>query len=75
LAKAITAELPDWQVWSIERRENLLEDHSVLDRALAGQVTAKQMFDYYLGWLADSSISPHYQPVSNDSALSPRSGG
>jgi pimeloyl-ACP methyl ester carboxylesterase len=68
LAKAITQELPDYQVWSIERRENLLEDHSVLDQALAGQVTVKQLFDYYLGWLADSSISPHFQPVSNESA-------
>ena len=28
---------PDWQVWAVERRENLLEDHSVLDRAKAGQ--------------------------------------
>jgi pimeloyl-ACP methyl ester carboxylesterase len=65
LAKAITHQLPDYQVWSIERRENLLEDHSVLDQALAGQVTAKQMFNYYLGWLSDSSISPHYQPVAD----------
>ena len=36
LAKAITARAKGWQVWSVERRENLLEDHSVLDRGKAG---------------------------------------
>jgi pimeloyl-ACP methyl ester carboxylesterase len=63
LAKAIVAAMPDWQVWSVERRENLLEDHSVLDQAIAGQVAPKQLFNYYLGWLTDNSITPHFQPV------------
>jgi hypothetical protein len=65
-AKSLVAEMPDWQVWSIERRENLLEDHSMLDRAIAGQVTAKEMFNYYLGWIADNSITPHYPPVADN---------
>ena len=30
------AKAKGWQVWAVERRENLLEDHSVLDRAKAG---------------------------------------
>ena len=30
LAKWIVARAPGWQVWSVERRENLLEDQSVL---------------------------------------------
>jgi hypothetical protein len=34
LAKSIVSALPDWQVWSVERRENLLEDHSELDQAI-----------------------------------------
>ena len=49
LAKSIVARAKGWQVWSVERRENLLEDHSMLDRAKAGQATPQQLFDYYLG--------------------------
>jgi pimeloyl-ACP methyl ester carboxylesterase len=52
-----------WQVWSVERRENLLEDQSVLDLAKRGQATPRQLFDYYLGWLTDPSITNHFQPV------------
>lgn len=63
LAKDIVAKAKDWQVWAVERRENLLEDHSMLDRAKAGQATGKQLFDYYLGWLADSSIQDHFQLI------------
>jgi pimeloyl-ACP methyl ester carboxylesterase len=63
LAKTIVAERPEWQVWAVERRENLLEDHSRLDQAKAKTITAKQAFDYYLGYLADSSISPHFQGI------------
>src|SRR6202000_792179 len=31
LAKWIVSKEPGWQVWSVERRENLLEDQSELD--------------------------------------------
>src|SRR3954469_23791330 len=51
LAESIVARLPGWQVWAVERRENLLEDHSMLDRAKARTATIKQAFDYYLGWI------------------------
>src|SRR6266550_227273 len=61
LAKTVTALAPNWQVWAVERRENLLEDHSVLNEAKAGRATAKQLFDYYLGWLSDNSITTHFQ--------------
>ena len=40
LAKWIVASAPGWQVWSVERRENLLEDQSELDRFKQGKVTA-----------------------------------
>src|SRR3954447_20236004 len=63
LAKSIVARAPEWQVWAVERRENLLEDHSVFDRAKAGQAAAQQVFDYYLGWLDDPGISPHFQLI------------
>src|SRR6266508_2834639 len=52
-----------WQVWSVERRENLLEDQSVLDLAKQGKATPQQLFDYYLGWLTNPSITNHFQPL------------
>jgi pimeloyl-ACP methyl ester carboxylesterase len=61
LAKDIVKRAPSWQVWAVERRENLLEDQSMLDKVKNGSATSKQAFDYYLGWLADSSITPHFQ--------------
>ena len=67
LAKAIVQRSPKWQVWAVERRENLLEDHSVLNRVKAGRVTPKQAFDYYLGWLADPSITTHFQLIPDAS--------
>src|SRR4051812_43547949 len=51
LARSIVAGAKGWQVWSVERRENLLEDQSVADRAKAGEATAKQLTDYYVGWV------------------------
>jgi hypothetical protein len=62
-ARTLATKAKGWQVWSVERRENLLEDQSVAQRAKDGKATAKQLFDYYLGWITDSSISPHFQPI------------
>jgi pimeloyl-ACP methyl ester carboxylesterase len=65
-ARDLAKQLPGWQIWSIERRENLLEDHSVLDQALTGKATMKQLFDYYLGWIANpNATSPHYTPPTD----------
>ena len=63
LAKWIVQKAPGWQVWSVERRENLLEDQSVLNLAKQGKATARQLFNYYLGYLADSSVKHHIHPV------------
>ncbi|HEX3689964.1 MAG TPA: alpha/beta hydrolase [Solirubrobacteraceae bacterium] len=68
LAQWIVSRAPGWQVWSVERRENLLEDQSVLNLAKEHKVTVTQMFDYYLGYLADPSITHHDAPVP-DSAV------
>lgn len=68
LARFVASEAPGWQVWAVERRENLLEDHSVVDEAKAGTATTQRLFDYYLGYLTDSSITDHYQSVP-DSAV------
>jgi pimeloyl-ACP methyl ester carboxylesterase len=57
-----------WQVWSVERRENQLEDQSVLDRFKQGQATPQQVFDFYLGWLVNPSITNHFQLIP-DSAV------
>jgi pimeloyl-ACP methyl ester carboxylesterase len=52
-----------WQVWSVERRENQLEDHSLLNATKRGQATARQVFDYYLGWLVNPSITDHFDLI------------
>ena len=55
LAQDIVSKTKDWQVWSVERRENVFEDHSMADRVKRGEATAQQLFDYYLGWLTNPS--------------------
>ena len=57
LAKDVVTRAKGWQVWAVERRENLLEDHSMFNKAKAGTATPQQVFDYYLGHLTDPSIS------------------
>ena len=61
LAKFIVDETKGWQVWAVERRENQLEDHSVIDQVKQGNATAIDAFDYYLRWITDSSITPHFE--------------
>jgi pimeloyl-ACP methyl ester carboxylesterase len=61
LAKDVVRQSKGWQVWAIERRENFLEDHSVLNQAKKGKATPKEMFDYYLGFVTDPSITKHFQ--------------
>ena len=63
LAKDIVKKTKGWQVWAVERRENLLEDQSVLDQAKAGKATGQQLFDYYLGWIGNPSITNHFQLI------------
>ncbi len=60
LAKDVVKQAKGWQVWAVERRENLLEDHSVLNRAKQGKGSPKQLFDYYLGFITDTSITDHF---------------
>jgi pimeloyl-ACP methyl ester carboxylesterase len=65
LAKWIVSKTPGWQVWSVERRENLLEDQSELNLFKEGKATATQLFDYYLGFLKNPSISDHFKLIAN----------
>jgi len=63
LARTLVRELPGWQVWSVERRENLLEDQRVANRFKHGHIDSQRFFNYYLGWLADSGVQHHVTPV------------
>ena len=65
LAKWIVSKSNGWQVWSVERRENLLEDQSELNLYKEHKATTTQLFDYYLGYLKDPSVTHHFQSVSN----------
>ena len=60
LAKWIVSTTPSWQVWSVERRENLLEDQSVIDKAKAGKASPQAVFNYYLGWIYQPQ---HHAPL------------
>jgi pimeloyl-ACP methyl ester carboxylesterase len=68
LAKSIVKVLPDWQVWAVERRENFLEDQSELNLYKKGKVSSTDLFNYYLGWIGNPSITNHYNFVP-DSAV------
>jgi pimeloyl-ACP methyl ester carboxylesterase len=65
LAKWIVSKASDWQVWSVERRENLLEDQSELNLYKQHKITSTQLYDFYLGYLKDKSITRHYQPIAD----------
>jgi pimeloyl-ACP methyl ester carboxylesterase len=66
LARTIVSRVRGWQVWAVERRENQLEDHSVLDRAKERRATGLELFNYYLGWLVDSSITDHFELIPDE---------
>jgi pimeloyl-ACP methyl ester carboxylesterase len=65
LAKWIVSKTKNWQVWSVERRENLLEDQSELNLFKEGKATATELFNYYLGYLKSPTITPHFQMIAN----------
>ena len=71
VARDIVAGLPGWKVWSVDRRENLLEDHSVLGPVVARQRPARDAFRYYLESITDTSISPRFAPVAERGLRAP----
>lgn len=75
MASSVLQKLKGWQIWSIERRENLLEDHSYLEKYVDGEITNKQAFDYYLGWILDGSVAPHFSPKTSEETAFARQWG
>ncbi len=75
LAKWVTSTVPGWQVWAVVRRESLLQDESELNRYKRHQVSAAQLFDYYLGYLKTPSVKRHYTPVTTSSVAFAKSWG
>jgi pimeloyl-ACP methyl ester carboxylesterase len=63
LAQWIVSKTKGWQVWSVERRENLLEDQSELNLFKKGKANATQLFDYYLGYINNKTITTHFQLI------------
>jgi pimeloyl-ACP methyl ester carboxylesterase len=62
-ARELVKRVPGLQVWAVDRRSQALEDTSRFVDALAGRISVQQAFDYYLGWLANPAIQPHFQPL------------
>ena len=69
LAEAISEKDPGWQVWAVERRENLLEKQAKLNEYKEGKVNGTELFDYYLGYLTNPSITRHYKPLPQPTAV------
>ena len=67
LAKWVLSKTTGWQIWSVERRENLLEDQSQLNAFKRGKTTSTQVYNYYLGYLKDPSIANHFQTIPSSS--------
>jgi hypothetical protein len=65
LAKTIVSKAKGWQVWAVERRENLLEDHSMLDQAKEGRATSRQLSTT----TSAGSRIQHHEPLPAHSGL------
>ncbi len=59
----LAKKVPGLQVWAMDRREQALEDNSMMVKALSGKATPKQALDYYLGWVTDKKITKHFRPL------------
>ena len=65
LAQWLVSKTSNWQVWAVERRESLLEDQSELNLFKEHKATASQLYDYYLGYLKNPSVTHHITPVAD----------
>ena len=67
VAREIVKRVPGLQVWTVDRRSQALEDTSMFERGLRGEATLQQVRDYYVGWITDQSIQPHFSPPDTKS--------
>ena len=63
LAEWLVSKVDGWQVWSVERRENLLEDQSELNAFKQRKATSVQLYNYYLGYLKNPNVTHHFRTV------------
>jgi hypothetical protein len=63
LAETIVDRNPRWQVWAVERRENLLEDHSAANEVKRRAADGRRLYEYYLGWIGNGSITDHMRLI------------
>ena len=68
LAKWIVEKAPGWQVWAVQRRENLLQDETESQKFKEGKVDGTEFFNYYLGWLGGAEVKKHVKVVSEEEA-------
>jgi pimeloyl-ACP methyl ester carboxylesterase len=61
----LAKKVPGLQVWAMDRREQALEDNSMMQKVLANKATAQQALDYYLGlgWLKKPVPSNTFVPL------------
>jgi pimeloyl-ACP methyl ester carboxylesterase len=64
LAKSLVEHTQGWQVWAVERRQNLLEDQSEINKAKKHKVTGPEVFCYYLGFLVGGGCAKHFLPLA-----------
>ncbi len=64
IAEDLVKRIAGLQVWIVDRRSQPLEDTAMFERALNGQATLQEMFDYYLGWITNGGTpADHFQPL------------
>ena len=68
-AKSLVEKSPGWQVWSVERRKNLLEDQTMLNKGKRGLASGEEVFNYYLAYLLNPSIEHHYKFIQRGAAI------
>ena len=60
-AKALVKKDKNLQVWALDRREQALEDTSMFEKGMKGEATLDEVYDYYLGFLIDPTVTDHVE--------------
>ena len=59
----LAKKVPGLQVWAMDRREQALEDNSMMQKVLANKATPQQALDYYLGWTLNPAQKEKFTPL------------